>query len=123
MSPAERAPDGVFDAIHSRGAGAAAVTGEAWFAALLEVESALGAAAADAGLIDRADADAITAVCVPEGFDRSELASRAVEFATPSRRWSRRSGPGWVRRLRASTSAPRARTSSTRQRWSSQGER
>ena len=83
MSPAERAPDGVFDAIHSRGAGAAAVTGEAWFAALLEVESALGAAAADAGLIDRADADAITAVCVPEGFDRSELASRAVEFANP----------------------------------------
>ncbi|PVZ12970.1 lyase family protein [Actinomycetospora cinnamomea] len=54
---------GLFDPVLARGAVRAAVSDGAWVAALLEVEGALAAAAADVGALDRADAEAVADAC------------------------------------------------------------
>jgi 3-carboxy-cis,cis-muconate cycloisomerase len=63
---------------------AAAVSEEAWLAALLEVESALAACQADAGLVPVQAAAAIAAVCEhPERFDLAALGEQAAAAANP----------------------------------------
>ena len=52
---------GLFDAVLVRGGAREATSDAAWVAALLEVEAALAAAAADAGTLEREDADRIAA--------------------------------------------------------------
>jgi 3-carboxy-cis,cis-muconate cycloisomerase len=63
---------------------AAAVSEEAWLGAMLEVESALAASQADAGLVPVQAAAAIAAVCQhPERFDLAVLGEEAAAAANP----------------------------------------
>ena len=54
---------GLFGGTFARGGAAAAVSDDAWFRALLEVEAALARAAARAGLVPTTAADAVTQAC------------------------------------------------------------
>lgn len=62
---------------------AAAVSDEAWLRAMLEVEAALAAAQADAGLIPAAAAAAVSAALAGAELDLDELGREAVASATP----------------------------------------
>ena len=73
---------GLFDPVLARGAARAAVGDEAWIAALLEVEAALAGAAADAGTLDRSDADVIAEAC-REPVDAAELGTQAAASGNP----------------------------------------
>ena len=55
----------------------------AWLQAMLDVEAALAAAAADAGLVPRSDAEAVTACCQADRFDLPDLGRRAAEAGNP----------------------------------------
>ncbi|GLZ54102.1 lyase family protein [Actinomycetospora sp. NBRC 106378] len=74
---------GLFDEILARGAARQAVSDDAWLAALLETEAALAAAAADVGIVDRATADAVVGVCVPDHVDVGSLATEAAASGNP----------------------------------------
>src|SRR5262249_55978362 len=64
MRPSSSGSDpGLFGAVLARGGAADEVTDGAWLAALLEVEAALAAAAADIGIVERSGADAVAAAC------------------------------------------------------------
>src|SRR5690242_15320598 len=69
---------GLFDATFARGAAASTVDDAAWFRALLAFETALARAAAGAGLVSVASADAVAAACAEPG--RLDL-DRVVEHA------------------------------------------
>ncbi|MDF2977676.1 MAG: pcaB [Actinomycetospora sp.] len=73
---------GLFDAVLARGGAREATTDAAWVAALLEVEAALAAAAADAGSLDRADAEAIAAAC-RRPVDPGRLGAAAASSGNP----------------------------------------
>lgn len=77
-SPSE---PGLFDEISARGAVREAVSDAAWLRAMLEVESALAAAQAEAGLIPAGHAAAIADACQP--FDIGALARGAAEAGNP----------------------------------------
>jgi 3-carboxy-cis,cis-muconate cycloisomerase len=75
---------GLFGHVFARGAAAAAVSDAAWLSAMLEVESALASAAADVGLVDRAAADQVAAVCArPWRFDVDDIGAAAATTGTP----------------------------------------
>jgi 3-carboxy-cis,cis-muconate cycloisomerase len=61
-----------------------AVSEQAWIAAMLEFESALAAAEADAGLMPPATAEAIAAACRPERFDSEAIARQGRATANPA---------------------------------------
>ncbi|WP_433785733.1 lyase family protein [Actinomycetospora sp. CA-101289] len=73
---------GLFDAVLARGGARGATTDAAWVAALLEVEAALAAAAADAGTLDRADAEAIADAC-RRPVDPGRLGAAAASSGNP----------------------------------------
>ena len=80
---------GLFDGTFARGGAAAAVSDDAWFRALLEVEAALARAAAGLGLVPTTAADAVTAACAdPARLDlRDGRRARPRTPATRCRRW------------------------------------
>jgi 3-carboxy-cis,cis-muconate cycloisomerase len=55
----------------------------AWLQAMLDVEAALAAAAADAGVVPRAAADAVASCCRADRFDLADLGRRAATAGTP----------------------------------------
>ena len=73
---------GLFDAVLARGGARKATTDAAWVAALLEVEAALAAAAADAGTLERADAEAIAEAC-RRPVDPGRLGAAAASSGNP----------------------------------------
>jgi 3-carboxy-cis,cis-muconate cycloisomerase len=73
---------GLFDAVLARGGAREATTDAAWVAALLEVEAALAAAAADAGTLARADAEAIADAC-RRPVDPGRLGAAAASSGNP----------------------------------------
>jgi 3-carboxy-cis,cis-muconate cycloisomerase len=75
--------DGLFDAIYARGPLAAALDGQAWLGAMLEVEAALASACAAEGLIPAASAAVIAEACDSDRFELATIAAAAGESATP----------------------------------------
>ncbi len=68
----------------ARGGAAAAVSDDAWFRALLEVEAALARAAASVGLVPATAADAVTSACAdPARLDLAGVVARAADAGTP----------------------------------------
>jgi 3-carboxy-cis,cis-muconate cycloisomerase len=68
----------------ARGAAAAAVSDDAWFRALLQVEAALARAAAASGLVPATAADAVTAACAdPSRLDLAGVVARAADDGNP----------------------------------------
>ena len=61
----------------------AALDDEAWLQAMLDVEAALAGAAADAGLVERADADAVAEQCRADRFDLAGIGARAATAGNP----------------------------------------
>jgi len=75
---------GLFGAVLARGGAADEVTDGAWLAALLEVETALAAAAADIGVVDRHSADAVASACADaSAFDVDAIGAAAAATGTP----------------------------------------
>ena len=75
---------GLFDGTFARGGAAAAVSDEAWFRALLEVEAALARAAAGVGLVPTTAADAVTAACAEPGrLDLATVVAKAADAGNP----------------------------------------
>ena len=72
----------LFAGTYGRGAAAAAASGEAWLAAMLDVEAALARASEREGLIPPGAAAAIVAACDPAGFDLGGLARDGGEHAS-----------------------------------------
>jgi 3-carboxy-cis,cis-muconate cycloisomerase len=74
----------LLDGTFARGGAAAAVSDDAWFRALLEVEAALARAAARTGLVPTTAADAVTAACGhPERLDLATVVARAADAGNP----------------------------------------
>ncbi|RCW46198.1 3-carboxy-cis,cis-muconate cycloisomerase [Halopolyspora algeriensis] len=61
----------------------AALSGQAWLQAMLDVESALARAQARAGVIPHRAAEEITRHCRAENFDTASIGDRAASSATP----------------------------------------
>jgi 3-carboxy-cis,cis-muconate cycloisomerase len=75
---------GLFDGTFARGAAARAVSNDAWFGSLLEVEAALARAAAATGLVPTTAADAVTAACADPGrLDLAAVVVRAADAGNP----------------------------------------
>jgi adenylosuccinate lyase len=75
---------GLFDGTFARGGAASAVSDDAWFRALLEVEAALARAAAGAGLVPTTAADAVTKACAhPSGLDLATVVAKAADAGNP----------------------------------------
>jgi 3-carboxy-cis,cis-muconate cycloisomerase len=75
---------GLFDGTFARGGAAAAVSDDAWFRALLEVEAALARSAAGLGLVPATAADAVTAACAePAGLDLATVVVKAADAGNP----------------------------------------
>jgi 3-carboxy-cis,cis-muconate cycloisomerase len=75
---------GLFDGTFARGGAALAVTDDAWFRALLEVEAALARAAARVGLVATTAADAVTkAAADPGRLDLATVVARAADAGNP----------------------------------------
>ena len=76
--------DGLFGGIYARGDVAAAVSDDAWLAAMLDVEGALARACARGGLIPDDAAEAIAAACArPKAFDLEAIGREAARHASP----------------------------------------
>jgi 3-carboxy-cis,cis-muconate cycloisomerase len=74
----------LFDGTFARGGAAAAVSDDAWFRALLEVEAALARAAARAGLVPTTAADAVTQACAdPSRLDLATVVAKAADAGNP----------------------------------------
>ncbi|HEX2074586.1 MAG TPA: 3-carboxy-cis,cis-muconate cycloisomerase [Geodermatophilus sp.] len=74
----------LFAGTFARGGAAAAVSDDAWFRALLDVEAALARAAARTGLVPGAAADAVTAACAdPTGLDLATVVAKAADAGNP----------------------------------------
>ncbi|GAB2662477.1 lyase family protein [Gordonia jinhuaensis] len=71
---------------------------DAWISAMCTVEGALAMACADAGLIDRTDAEEVRRTCETVSIDPVSLGAEAAEAGNPVL--------GVVHRIRAATSAP-----------------
>jgi 3-carboxy-cis,cis-muconate cycloisomerase len=75
---------GLFAGTFARGGAATAVSDDAWFRALLEVEGALARAAAAVGLVPATAADAVTAACAdPSRLDLATVVARAADAGNP----------------------------------------
>jgi 3-carboxy-cis,cis-muconate cycloisomerase len=74
---------GLFDGVLAAGEVAAAVGDAAWLQAMLDAEAALAGGLADTGVIDHADAEAISAACKAELYDISELGRAATGSGNP----------------------------------------
>jgi 3-carboxy-cis,cis-muconate cycloisomerase len=75
---------GLFDGTFARGGAAAAVSDDAWFRALLDVEAALARVAAGAGLVPTTAADAVTKACADPGrLDLATVVARAADAGNP----------------------------------------
>ena len=75
---------GLFDGTFARGGAATAVSDDAWFRALLEVEAALARAAAGLGLVPTTAADAVTAACAdPARLDLATVVAKAADAGNP----------------------------------------
>ena len=76
---------GLFDGTFARGGAAAAVSDDAWFRALLEVEAALARAAARAGLVPTTAADAVTAGlrATRRGWTSPTVVAKAADAGNP----------------------------------------
>ena len=75
---------GLFDATFARGAAASTVDDAAWFRALLAFETALARAAAGAGLVPAASADAVAAACAEPGrLDLDRVVAQAGDAGNP----------------------------------------
>jgi 3-carboxy-cis,cis-muconate cycloisomerase len=72
----------LFAGTYGRGAAAAAVSGEAWLLAMLEVEAALARACEREGLVPAEAAVRIAAACDPAGFDPAALARDGGDHAS-----------------------------------------
>ena len=81
--PSSSTSDGLFDGIYARGDVAAAVGGDAWLQAMLDVEAALARACAAEGLIPRAAAEAIGAACRIDAVDGEAIARATADHASP----------------------------------------
>jgi 3-carboxy-cis,cis-muconate cycloisomerase len=74
----------LFAGTFARGGAAAAVSDDAWFRALLEVEAALARAAAASGLVPATAADAVGAACAdPSRLDLAGVVARAADAGNP----------------------------------------
>ena len=107
----------LFAGTYARGGAADAVTAEAWVRAMVDAEAALAAACVVEGLISPQAGEAILRALQQGPFDVDAIAAEAGEHATPVvplvRELRERVGPSTPTRC---TSAPPARTSSTRRR-------
>ena len=75
---------GLFDGTFARGGAALAVSDDAWFRALLEVEAALARAAARVGLVPTTAADAVTkAAADPARLDLATVVAKAADAGNP----------------------------------------
>jgi 3-carboxy-cis,cis-muconate cycloisomerase len=75
---------GLFDGTFARGGAAAAVSDDAWFRALLEVEGALARSAARLGLVSETAAAAVTRACADPGrLDLATVVARAADAGNP----------------------------------------
>jgi 3-carboxy-cis,cis-muconate cycloisomerase len=75
---------GLFDGTFARGGAAAAVSDEAWFRALLQVEAALARAAARLGLVATTAADAVSRACADPGrLDLATVVAKAADAGNP----------------------------------------
>jgi 3-carboxy-cis,cis-muconate cycloisomerase len=90
-----------FAPIYARGEAAAQMSGDAWMAAMVQVEAALARACAEEGLIPADAARQIADACTPEGLDVQALARQTAANATPV--------IGLVGALRARVGEPYAR--------------
>jgi 3-carboxy-cis,cis-muconate cycloisomerase len=76
-------PHGLFGALFSSPAVDRETSGQAWLQALLDVEAALAAAGARAGLVPDGAAEAIAARCTAGQFDAAGIARRATSSGNP----------------------------------------
>ena len=85
MPPSSSTPDtdALFDPVLAHGRVRACTGDRAWLQAMLDVEAALAAAAADDGLIDRGDAEAIATACDATAFDVAALGDAATVAGNP----------------------------------------
>jgi 3-carboxy-cis,cis-muconate cycloisomerase len=75
---------GLFDGTFARGGAAVAVSDEAWFRALLQVEAALARSAARLGLVATTAADAVTRACADPGrLDLATVVAKAADAGNP----------------------------------------
>jgi 3-carboxy-cis,cis-muconate cycloisomerase len=75
---------GLFDGTFARGGAAAAVSDEAWFRALLQVEAALARSAARLGLVATTAADAVSRACEDPGrLDLATVVAKAADAGNP----------------------------------------
>ncbi|TVT24175.1 adenylosuccinate lyase family protein [Amycolatopsis rhizosphaerae] len=74
----------LFDPVLAAGAVRDEVSDAAWLRALLDVEAALAAAGADAGVVPREHADRIAEVCREGYFDTAELGMKSVGVGNPA---------------------------------------
>jgi 3-carboxy-cis,cis-muconate cycloisomerase len=75
---------GLFDGTFARGGAAGAVSDDAWFRALLDVEAALARAAARVGLVPTTAADAVTAACGDRSrLDLATVVAKAADAGNP----------------------------------------
>jgi 3-carboxy-cis,cis-muconate cycloisomerase len=73
---------GLFDSLYATPAAVASTDDRAWLRAMLDVEAALIRAAAHAGFVPAAAADAIVVACAADDFDATDIGRRAVGSAT-----------------------------------------
>lgn len=76
--------EGLVDPLFGSAAVDAAVSDIAWLQAMLDFESALARAEADAGLVPPAAAAEIAAACRAESFDVAEIGQRSVASGNPA---------------------------------------
>jgi len=74
----------LFDGVLAAGPVRAEVGDRAWLRAMLDVEAALAGAQADAGLIQRAHANAIAEACDVDYYDVTELGQQATGVGNPA---------------------------------------
>jgi 3-carboxy-cis,cis-muconate cycloisomerase len=75
---------GLFDGTFARGGVAVAVSDDAWFRALLQVEGALARSAARLGLVPTTAADAVTRACQDPGkLDLTTVVAKAADAGNP----------------------------------------
>jgi 3-carboxy-cis,cis-muconate cycloisomerase len=83
MKPSSSRSDGLFDGILARGGVPAAVSDDAWLAAMLSVEAALALECASAGVITAGAAAAIAAACSGLDVDPGQLGRDAAKHGSP----------------------------------------
>src|SRR5688500_13524296 len=83
MKPSSSRSDGLFDGILARGGVPAAVSDDAWLAAMLSVEAALALECASAGVIPAGAAAAIAAACSGLDVDPGQLGRDAAKHGSP----------------------------------------